>query len=119
MKIFNRKNLKPKRKKLRNNLTFAEVLLWKELKHRKLDGKKFRRQESVGSYIVDFYCPDEKLVIELDGETHFTDEGIIYDVKRTKYLKSIGLRVLRFENNEVLGNIIGVLGEIKKSFGNR
>ena len=119
MKTFNRKSLKPKRKELRNNPTFAEVLLWKELKHRKLGGKKFRRQESIGNYIVDFYCHNEKLVIELDGETHFTDEGRIYDAKRTKYLKSKGLEVIRFENNEVLGNISGVLEEIKKSFGNK
>ena len=65
MKIFNRKSLKPRRQDLRNNPTQAEAFLWGFLKHSQLEDKKFRRQASIGSYIVDFYCPSEKLVIEL------------------------------------------------------
>jgi len=116
MKIFNRKNLKPRRKELRNDMTFAEVLLWKELKQNKLTNRKFRRQQSIDYYIVDFYSPQEHLVIELDGEGHFTEEGEKYDTERTKYLESLGLKVLRFENNEVLLNMEYVLKRIKENF---
>jgi very-short-patch-repair endonuclease len=66
-KIFNKKELKNRRKDLRNNSTYAEVFLWQQIKNRKLDGKKFRRQTSIGSYVVDFYCPAEYLIVELDG----------------------------------------------------
>ena len=114
MKTFNNKRLKPRRKDLRNNSTFAEVILWLSLKHGQLDGRKFRRQESIGRYIADFYCPKEKLVVELDGQPHFTEEGKKYDAKRTKYLESLGLTVVRFENKEVLGNVRGVLNRIRQ-----
>jgi very-short-patch-repair endonuclease len=116
MKIFNRKNLKPRRKDLRNNMTFAEVLLWIELKQSKLAGRKFRRQQSVGYYIVDFYCPEENLIIELDGAGHFSEEGKKYDEARTKYLESLNLRVIRFENDEVLLDMENVLKKIRENF---
>jgi len=74
VRIFNRKNLKPRRKELRNNPTKAEAFLWRYLKNNQLEGRKFRRQTSIKSFIVDFYCPQENLVIELDGEVHFDDE---------------------------------------------
>ncbi len=115
-KIFNKKELKPRRKELRNNSTFAEVYLWQQIKGRKLDGRKFRRQTSIGPYIVDFYCPEEKLVIELDGEVHFNEEAIKYDKERTEFIESLGLRVIRFENNEVLKNTEYVLNKIKTYF---
>jgi very-short-patch-repair endonuclease len=115
-KIFNRKELKPRRKELRSNLTYAEVFFWQQVKDRQLDGRKFRRQTSIGSYIVDFYCPEEKLVIELDGEVHFNEEAIKYDEDRTKYIESLGLKVIRFENNEVLKNTEYVLNEIRNFF---
>ena len=116
MKIFNRKNLKSRRKELRNNSTFAEVLLWNELKQSKLVGKKFRRQQSIGTYIVDFYCHEENLIIELDGERHFTKEGKKYDEERTKYLEKVGLKVIRFENDEILLNMENVLKKIIENF---
>ncbi|RYE27478.1 MAG: DUF559 domain-containing protein, partial [Sphingobacteriales bacterium] len=78
------------------------------------DGRKFRRQHSIGNYIVDFYCPSEKLIIELDGEYHFTQEGIEYDKHRTAYLTSFGFRVIRFENKLVFEKPEYVLAEIKK-----
>jgi very-short-patch-repair endonuclease len=68
--LFNRKSLKPFRSFLRTNSTSAEAILWNQLKAKKLDEKKFRRQQSIGNYIVDFYCPSEKLIIELDGDPH-------------------------------------------------
>lgn len=118
MKIFNRKSLKPRRQDLRNNPTQAEAFLWGFLKHSQLEDKKFRRQASIGSYIVDFYCPSEKLIIELDGEVHFDEEAKKYDAERTKYLESLGLKVIRFENQEVIYNLDKVLKEISKHFTN-
>lgn len=115
-KIFNKKELKPKRKELRNNSTYAEVYFWQLVKGRQLDGRKFRRQTSIGSYIVDFYCPEEKLVVELDGEVHFNAEAVKYDKERTEYIESLGIKVLRFENNEVLNNTEFVLNKIRAYF---
>src|SRR3990172_10469698 len=100
-KIHNVKNLKENRKKLRHNLTPAEAKLWSLLKDSRLEDSKFRRQHSVGPYVLDFYCPKEKLCIELDGMVHFTDEGYEYDTARTEYLRSMDIRVLRFENKDL------------------
>jgi very-short-patch-repair endonuclease len=86
------------------------------LKHCQLEDRKFRRQASVGSYIVDFYCPSEKLVVELDVEVHFEEEAKKCDAKRTEYLESLGLKVIRFENQEVIYNLDKVLKEISKHF---
>ena len=76
-------------------------------------GKKFRRQHSVGFYILDFYCPAERLCIELDGAEHFTGSGMAYDEERTLFLKSLNIRVLRFENKEVFEALNSVLDRIK------
>lgn len=114
--INNLKELKDKRKALRNNLTPAEAALWTMLKGKQFEGRKFRRQHSVGYYILDFYCPAEKLAIELDGEPHFQEKQMKYDEKRTKYLNSVGITVVRFENKEVFQSPEGVLAEIKKYF---
>lgn len=116
MKIYNRKYLKTRRKDLRNNSTQAEIILWQYLKGSQLEGRKFRRQQSIGNYIVDFYCPKERLVIEVDGEVHFTPEAIEYDKQRTKYLESLYIKVIRFENQEVVYNIDTVLEKIKSNF---
>jgi len=114
--IHNRKGLEPYRKKLRNNPTSAEATLWCELQRKQLDGRKFRRQHSVGSYILDFYCPLEKLCVELDGAGHFTEEGIAYDKERTEYLNSLNIRVIRFKNIDVFERMEKVLSEIKSNF---
>jgi very-short-patch-repair endonuclease len=98
--IFNRKSLKPFRSYLRSKTTSAEGTLWKQLKSRNLEGRKFRRQQSIGKYIVDFYCP-EKLVIELDGNPHGDHSRIQKDTIRDNYLEELGLTVLRFENKFV------------------
>jgi len=89
-------------------MTDAEIKLWCELKSRRFYNYKFRRQYGIGSYIVDFYCPKLKLVIELDGDQHLEPKNIIYDQKRTKYFNSLGIKVMRFFNNEVLTNLDGV-----------
>ena len=105
-----------KRKELRNNSTYAEVYFWQQVKGSQLEGRKFRRQVSIGSYVVDFYCPEEKLVVELDGDVHFNEEAIKYDKKRTEFLESLGLKVIRFENQDVLKNTEYVLSKIKGCF---
>jgi very-short-patch-repair endonuclease len=110
--IHNRKNLESFRKDLRNNLTSAEATLWKYLKGSQL-GKKFRRQHSAGNYILDFYCATERIAIELDGKNHFTEDGMRYDEVRTRYLNSLNIKVVRFENVRVFQKLDKVLEEIK------
>jgi len=119
MRTFNRKNLRDKRKRLRNNPTQAEAFLWGYLKNSQFEGRKFRRQSSIKSFIVDFYCPEEKLVIELDGDFHFDEKAIKDDEIRTQILEEEGLKVIRFENQEVLLNLDKVLSEIKRNFKNQ
>jgi very-short-patch-repair endonuclease len=116
--IHNRKELKPFHKELRNHLTPAEATLWRHLQRSQLGGRKFRRQHSVGYYILDFYCPSEKLCVELDGEGHFTKDGADYDRVRTSYLNRLNIRVLRFENWEVFENPEEVLRGIRRNFRN-
>jgi very-short-patch-repair endonuclease len=115
-KIFNNNKYKTKRKVLRNNPTDPEYRLWYFLRNGQLDKRKFRRQESIGKYIVDFYCPGEKLVVELDGSQHLEDKNLEYDKKRDDYLRSLGLYVLRFKNEEVLYGVDNVLHNIKRYF---
>ena len=114
--IHNRKELEEIRRLLRKTLTTAEATMWKALQKSKLDGRKFRRQHSVGDYILDFYCPSEKLAIELDGMPHFSIIGAKQDIKRDKYLNSLSIQVLRFENRDIYNNLRGVLGFIMDNF---
>ncbi len=114
--INNKLILKPFRKDLRNNSTSAEATLWGYLKNKQLDGRRFRRQHSIENYILDFYSPSEKLAIELDGNDHFTGYGQTHDEIRDKFLNSLNIRILRFENKEIFERLEGVLEEIKVSF---
>ena len=104
-KIHNEKRLKIIRRSLRNDSTSAEATLWQGLKKSQLRGKKFRRQHSIGPYIVDFYCPAEKLVVELDGEVHNDPGRQEYDAEREAFLRKQGLRIVRFENREVFEDV--------------
>ncbi len=113
MAEINTKELKEARRKLRNNPTPAEAALWSQLKSKKLEGTHWRRQFSVGKYILDFYCPSHKLCVELDGEGHFNMISDLLDLERTEYLKSKGISVIRFENREIWENIDRVLLIIK------
>ena len=110
--IHNRSLLKQRRKTLRNEATSAERALWMQLKQSRLNGYKFRRQHSVGQYILDFYCPAVRLCVELDGESHLEDDAIEYDKQRTVYLQSLNIRVLRFLNTDVYKNISAVCERI-------
>src|SRR6185369_11207493 len=103
--IHNNSEMKQLRKSLRNGATPAEVKLWNALKQNNLSGYKFRRQHSVGRYIVDFYCSSQRLAIELDGDSHFTDEAMDYDRERTMFLNALNIRVLRFLNTDVQENL--------------
>ena len=109
--------LKSRRRELRSTLTPAEALLWRHLQRSKLQGRKFRRQHSVGPYVLDFYCPSERLAIELDGAAHDHDLAFRRDVLRTTYLAASGVRVMRFENDDVVRNPEGVLASITRCFG--
>ena len=114
--LHTKKELQAYRKELRNKLTPAEAFLWTQLKSRKLDNKRFTKQHSIGYYIVDFYCASERLIIELDGQGHFTPEGQEYDRKRTIYLESFGYKVIRFENKMVFDCLPSVIKEIRDCF---
>jgi len=111
--IYNARHQKQFRKQLRNSLTSAEAILWRSLKDRALLGKKFRRQTGIGRYIVDFYCPECGLVIELDGARHYSITIERYEAERTRYLESRGIRIIRFENKEVYEDVEAVLEKIK------
>jgi len=107
------RNLTHIARRLRKESTDAERLLWRYLRRKSLFGRKFRRQEQIGDYVVDFVCFEKKLIIELDGGHHNQDETKLNDVKRQKWLESQNFKVIRFWNTEVLKNINGVLQVIK------
>ena len=105
---------KIRRKELRHNLTPAEATLWKMLRGKQMDGSRWRRQYSIGPYILDFYCPELRLGIELDGHDHFTIEGSTHDEQRSAYLlREHGIRLLRYENEEVFCNTGLLLEQIR------
>ena len=117
-KIYNRKPLEPYRKKLRHHGTTAEAYLWTRLQQKKLEGRKFRRQHSILDFIVDFYCAEERLVIELNGHYHLNPTNQEKDAARTKRLEELNMKVLRFENKTVFDNLGWVLEEIRRNFRN-
>jgi len=106
------KNLVSRAKELRKNMTKAERKLWYDY----LRNFKYRvhRQRPIDNFIVDFYCPQLKLVIEVDGETHYVENAQEYDAERTQILEGYGLKVIRFTNEEILNNLDGICAEIEK-----
>ncbi|MDH5761985.1 MAG: endonuclease domain-containing protein [Nitrospinota bacterium] len=108
------KSLVPKAKELRNQLTPPERQFWKALRQMpSYKNHPFNRQKPLGEYIVDFYCHEYRLVIEIDGDSHGTEEAKTKDQKRTAFLESKGLRVVRFTNREVGRNIEGVMDSLE------
>lgn len=107
MKIYYDPKLKQLARELRNNSTLAEIMLWNEIKGRKLRGYQFMRQKPIDKYIVDFFCSKLKLIIEIDGESHIGKEE--YDRKRQEDLESLGLSFLRFDDLEVRYNLDNVI----------
>jgi very-short-patch-repair endonuclease len=102
--------LKPLAREMRHSPTLAENKLWERLRNRRLNGLKFRRQHAIDRFIVDFYCAEARLVIEVDREIHQYTQA--EDALRTEFLESLGLRVIRFENGDVLTQIDGVVEAI-------
>ena len=100
---------------LRAALTEGERKLWQRLRNRQLSGAKFRRQHPIGPYIVDFFCLEARLTIELDGSQHGEEAQARADERRTEYLQQQGYTVLRFWNEEVLDNLDGVLETITRN----
>ncbi len=106
-------DLKEKRRRLRNNPTKAESVLWKYLRNRQIENIKFRRQFSIDNYIVDFYAPAIKLVIEVDGDTHFKDDEMEYDMKRQLELEVFDIVFMRFTNTDVIESTEFVVKNIR------
>ena len=104
------------RRELRKSLTPAEATFWKIVKSSRFEGRKFVRQHSVGNYILDFYCPSEKLAVEMDGARHFSSMGAAEDRERAEYLKTVGIIVVRFENREVFEETVWMLDVIRANF---
>jgi very-short-patch-repair endonuclease len=104
--------LKPYARKLRSNLTDAELLLWSRIRRRQILDIQFYRQKSIGNFIVDFFAPKVRLVIEIDGSQHLEELHIEQDKNRDIYLKGLGLHILRFDNLQVLQSIDSVLEAI-------
>jgi very-short-patch-repair endonuclease len=116
MHFHNLPEKKRQRRELRSRLTPEESYLWSFLQRRQLRGRKFRRQHSVGPYILDFYCPSERLAVELDGSAHDHDAAQAHDARRADFLAKVGIRTIRFENRDVRRNIEGVLIVIERQF---
>ena len=111
--LYNRKKDNEKRKKLRHEMSKAEVLLWCELKGKQFSGYKFRRQYGVGGFVIDFYCPELRLAIEVDGATHSTDEEIEYDKKRENIISDYNIYFFRFINEEIYSDLHNVKEKIR------
>jgi len=110
--IFNQTELKPTRRFLRENMPLAEQLLWNEIRNKKV-GCKFRRQYSIGNSIVDFYSPEARLIVEIDGESHFYHpDSQELDTERQKSIELLGLKVIRFTNYEIYHNLEEVINVI-------
>ncbi len=105
-----RDNLKTAARKMRNEPTPAEDYLWQHLRNRQMTGSKFRRQQSIERFIVDFYCAEAHLIIEVDGSIHNQPNS---DAERQSMLETLGLRVIRFSNDEVFRSLDDVLEQIR------
>ena len=99
---------------LRKRMTDAEVILWSRLRRHEAGGFHFRKQHPVGHYIADFACPKARLVVEVDGDTHSTDEQIAHDCRREQYLREHGWRILRVRNEEVYRDLDVVMDAIAR-----
>jgi len=110
--LRNDPTLKQRRRELRRNQSDAERAFWAKVRDKQFFGMKFFRQYSIGSYILDFYCPTVRLAVELDGGQHNHSDKREYDTARSEYLKAQGIDVMRFWNNEVLLDIESVLSKL-------
>jgi very-short-patch-repair endonuclease len=112
MVLYYNLKLKKYSRELRKDMTDAERLLWSNLRRKQLKGFQFYRQRIIGSYIVDFYCPKAKLIIEVDGGQHYTSEGEGKDKIRDKYMNRLGFAILRVTDRDIFENLDGVIERI-------
>lgn len=113
-KLFNQKSQNRLRRELRNNMPKAEWILWSQIRGKQIKNCKFRRQYSIGRFVVDFFAPRHKLAIEIDGDTHFeTNRVEKYDRARQKFIEGLGIKLLRFTNRDIyesLDNVLEIIG---------
>ena len=102
----------PRKRKLRKDATITEQIFWKEIRAKRFEGCKFRRQHGIGPYIVDFCAPRLGLVIEIDGDVHVLPDQKHQDINRTKEIEALGFRVIRYSNQDILKNLEGVLSDL-------
>lgn len=107
--------MKERRQSLRNQATLTEARLWDRLRKKQILGVRFRRQFSIGNYIVDFYSPNIKLALEIDGKSHDTETKREYDATRDKEIRQLGITILRFRNHEVLDDLDNVIKKIENT----
>ena len=110
--LYNDPSRKRERRRLRKDVTDAERKLWSILRNRQMAGLKFLRQYGIGPYILDFYCPEQRLAIEVDVGQHADSPDQEHDARRDWYLRELNIRVIRFWNNDVLQNIEGIAQKI-------
>jgi very-short-patch-repair endonuclease len=118
MLLYN-KNLKNCSRDLRQNMTDAERRLWSAIRMKQLNGYRFYRQKVIRNFIVDFYCHEAHIVLEVDGGQHYTEEGQEKDKRRDRHLNNLGIKVLRFSDTDVLTNISGVVENILENMENK
>ncbi|PMB05937.1 hypothetical protein CEN45_14175 [Fischerella thermalis CCMEE 5198] len=114
-KLYNKSSERGKRRQLRQNITKAEKTIWEKVKDRQIEDCKFRRQYSVAEFVIDFYSPELKLAIEIDGDSHFQNGAAEYDKERQLLIESAGIRFIRFTNDDVYNNLSGVLEYIAQN----
>ena len=110
--IYNRITVKEYRKRLRNNMTATEKLIWRRIRKRQVNGTKFRRQFSIGPFIADFYCPSLKVLVEIDGPYHNSRSQRMYGRQREKYIEQYGIMILRYTNDDGYERLDEVIGEL-------
>jgi very-short-patch-repair endonuclease len=115
--LYNKVSEQNKRRSLRSNMPKAEALVWARLRDRQVEGRKFRRQYSVGAFAVDFYCPQLKLAIEIDGPSHRRDGVPEYDAERQLFLEGKGINVVRVTNERVYQDLDAAIGFIVEAIG--
>ena len=115
MRIYTITELKKRRRQLRKRQTRAEAILWEHLRNKQLDGFKFRRQHSIGRYVVDFYCPAMKLAVEIDGSIHRRKEVRLNDAEKAAFLRSVRIDIIRFSNWAVFHHLDAVLNALKRN----
>lgn len=112
-RVYTNKSEQEKRRILRSNMTKSEVMIWLKLKNKK-QGERFLRQFSINRYVVNFYCPNLKLAIEIDGDSHLLNESIEYDKIRQTEIETLGIKFLGFTNEQIKNKLTDVIDEINK-----